>query len=137
MEQKKLENCLLFLFISKSCAVLSVPYTAKNTAISARFLVWKFCGKAQFPHSFRRFAFPQKTVPFRKISTPGNQVKLRYFWQWCVHIKHVIFLKFSSNSTLDLTGQWTIGYRSMVLLAIAFNGTGFYKQNRRLKRACL
>ena len=59
MEQKKLENCLLFLFISKSCVVLSVPYTAKNTAISAGFLVWKFCGKAQFPHSFGRFTFPQ------------------------------------------------------------------------------
>ena len=23
-----------------------------------------------------------ETVPFRKISTPGNQVKLRYFTQW-------------------------------------------------------
>ena len=26
-------------------------YTAKNTAISPNFLVWKFCGKEQFPHS--------------------------------------------------------------------------------------
>ena len=31
-------------------------YTAKNTVISPDFLVWKFCGKAQFPHSFGRFA---------------------------------------------------------------------------------
>ena len=30
--------------------------TAKNTVISPNFLVWKFCGKAQFPHSFGRFA---------------------------------------------------------------------------------
>ena len=29
-------------------------YTAKNTVISPNFLVWKFCGKAQFPHSFGR-----------------------------------------------------------------------------------
>ena len=28
--------------------------TAKNTVISPNFLVWNFCGKAQFPHSFRR-----------------------------------------------------------------------------------
>ena len=28
-------------------------YTAKNTAISPNFLVWKFCGKAQFPHSLK------------------------------------------------------------------------------------
>ena len=38
----------------------------KNTEISPNFLVWKFCGKTQFPHSFGRFvrnysetAFPQ------------------------------------------------------------------------------
>ena len=29
--------------------------TVKNTAISPNFLVWKFCGKAQFPHSFGQF----------------------------------------------------------------------------------
>ena len=29
--------------------------TAKNTVISRNFLVWKFCGKAQFLHSFRQF----------------------------------------------------------------------------------
>ena len=49
--------------------------TAKNTVISPDFLVWRFCGKAQFPHSFGRYA---ETVPFCKISKQGNQVKLRY-----------------------------------------------------------
>ena len=41
--------------------------TAKNTVISPNFMVCKFCGKAQFPHSFGRIrpklcgncAFPQ------------------------------------------------------------------------------
>ena len=28
--------------------------TAKNTVISPNLMVWKFCGKAQFPHSFGR-----------------------------------------------------------------------------------
>ena len=28
--------------------------TAKNTVISIDFLVWKVCGKPQFPHSFGR-----------------------------------------------------------------------------------
>ena len=56
--------------------------TAKNTIISPDFLVWKFCGKAQFPHGFGRSARNSaETVPFRKISTPGNQVKLWYFSQ--------------------------------------------------------
>ena len=56
--------------------------TAKKTVILPEFLVWKFCGKAQFPHSFGRFVRNYaETVPFHKISTPGNSVKLRYFMQ--------------------------------------------------------
>ena len=45
--------------------------TAKNPVISPNFLVWKFCGKAQFPHSFGRFA-PNyaETESFHKISAP-------------------------------------------------------------------
>ena len=31
-------------------------HTAKNTVILPNFLVWKICAKAQFPHSFGRFA---------------------------------------------------------------------------------
>ena len=37
-------------------SVRSPLFTAKNTLISPNFLVRKFCGKAQFPHSFGRFA---------------------------------------------------------------------------------
>ena len=44
-------------------------YTAKNTVIWPNFLVWKFYGKAQFPRIARNYA---ETVPFYKISTPGN-----------------------------------------------------------------
>ena len=47
--------------------------TAKNTVVSPNFLVWKFCGKAQLPYSFGQFARNYtETVPFHKISTPGN-----------------------------------------------------------------
>ena len=56
--------------------------TAKNTVILLDFLVWKFCGKAQFPHSFGRITRNNaETVSFRKISTPRNQVKLLCFLQ--------------------------------------------------------
>ena len=45
----------------------------KNTVISPNFLEWKFCGKAQFPHSMRKpcenYA---ETVPFQKIFTQEN-----------------------------------------------------------------
>ena len=57
-----------------------ITNTTRNTVISSDFLVGKFYGKAQFRHTFggivRNYV---KTVPLRKISTPGNQVKLRYF----------------------------------------------------------
>ena len=54
--------------------------TSENSVISPNFLVWKFCGKAQFPHSLGRIARNSaESVPFHKISTPENYVKLRYF----------------------------------------------------------
>ena len=43
------------------------------------FLMWKFCGKAQFPHSFRQFARNYaETVPFYKISTHGIFCSVMY-----------------------------------------------------------
>ena len=56
-------------------------HNAKNTVNSPDFLVWKYCGKAS-PKTIRPKLFAQnyaETVPFHKISAPGNQVKLRYF----------------------------------------------------------
>ena len=54
---------------------LDEPDTAK--------LLWRFCGKIQFPNSFGQFT-PNyaETVHFHKISTPWNQLKLLYFSQW-------------------------------------------------------
>ena len=52
---------------------MNLIFTAKNTVISPNFLVRKFCGKAQFPNSFGRIARNYaETVPFHKISIPGN-----------------------------------------------------------------
>ena len=70
-----MKTIIPFLFLSR-------PYTAKNTVISSDFLKWKFYGKVQFPHSFGQYARNYaETMSFRKISTPGNQVKLRYVSQ--------------------------------------------------------
>ena len=50
-----------------------ISITAKNTVISPNFLVWKFCGKVQFPLIFRIFARNyEETVSFHKIFTSGN-----------------------------------------------------------------
>ena len=39
--------------------------TAKNTIMSPNFLVWEFCGKAQFPHSFGQMTRNYvETMPF-------------------------------------------------------------------------
>ena len=57
--------------------------TAKNIVVSPNLLVWTFCGKAQFLHSFGRFVRNYaETVPFNKISTTGNDVKLPYSLHW-------------------------------------------------------
>ena len=62
-----LQNSLLQPICAGEESVVAV------TMISPNFLVWKFCGKAEFPYSFGRFARNYaETMPFRKISTPGN-----------------------------------------------------------------
>ena len=69
----------------------TLPYTAKNALISLNFLVWTFCGKAQFPQSFGRFARNSgETVHFRKICTPEIRWKLRVFFA-------VLFETFASH----------------------------------------
>ena len=64
-----------------------IKFTAKSIVISRNFRVCKFCEKAQFPpHSFGRIPRNYaETVPFNKISTPGNQVNLRFFTQCLLH----------------------------------------------------
>ena len=51
----------------------SSQFTTYNTKISPDFLVWKFCGKAQFLQSFGPFTQNSKeTVSFHKILAPQN-----------------------------------------------------------------
>ena len=64
------------------CAKIVLINHCAKTVVSPYFLVWKFCGKAQFSHSFGRIARNYaKSVPFHKISASGNQAKLLYFSQ--------------------------------------------------------
>ena len=69
--------------------------------------MWKFCGKSQFPHSFERIVRNYaKTMPFRKIPTPEDWIKLRYFTQckrstrrrqyWCL-IPLILFVSGKIN----------------------------------------
>ena len=59
--------------LTRSFYCVLFDITEKNIVISPNFMVWKFCGKAQFPHSFERFTLNYaETVSFYKISTPEN-----------------------------------------------------------------
>ena len=84
-QQYPWRNCLLFHGIEETKREDNIALevlnndmdlntsTGKNTVISPNFLVWKFCGKAQFLHSFGPFARNHaETVPLCKISTPAN-----------------------------------------------------------------
>ena len=54
----------------------------KIPLFSPNFLVWKLCGRTQFPHSFGRFAWTYAgTVSSHKNSTQGNLVKITVFLQ--------------------------------------------------------
>ena len=70
---RSLGNSPLSIQELKSSDMDGATVTGKNTVVSPDFLVLKFCGKAQFPHSSGRFARNYvETVPFSKIPTPGN-----------------------------------------------------------------
>ena len=64
---------LLYVLNFLGLNVRIIDGSAENTVISSNFLVWKFCGKAQFPPSCWQIARNYvEMVHFRKISTPGN-----------------------------------------------------------------
>ena len=74
---RSIKNSHLYITIYREIFI-KVFNTSKNTVILPNFLVWKFCGKGQFLHSFGRFAQNYaKTVSFHKMSTPGNYGILR------------------------------------------------------------
>ena len=90
-------------YVSDISGNLIEEITAKNTVISLDFLLWKSYGKAQFPHSFGQIARNYaETVPFRNISTTGNQVKLRYFSQWMYDIYGRIVSNFGCTNYVEL-----------------------------------
>ena len=55
--------------------------------MAPNFLVWKFCGKEQFPHSFGRFA---RTL---KISLPSLFTNDSLPWNKRVFVEYIIILK--------------------------------------------
>ena len=55
--------------------------------------------------SFRIVSGDAETVPFRKISTPGNQVKLRYFSQWMFPEEFSNIFRITIKR-IHLGGQW-------------------------------
>ena len=59
--------------LSISTVHFSVIFTMKNTVIPPSFLVWKFCGEAQFPDSFGR------NSQFNKSDSPKTMRKLCLF----------------------------------------------------------
>ena len=60
-------------FLGKTGVKNVFANTGKNTVIAPNFRVREFCGKAQFRHSFERFARNYaETAPFQKIAIPGN-----------------------------------------------------------------
>ena len=93
--------------------------TAKNTVISPNFLVWKFCGKAQFPHSYgrpklcRNCAFPQN-FHTRKLSEIRVFLVVKPFkfdlvelTDWSITSRNRIQFKKSSSSNNLYNSYWT------------------------------
>ena len=74
------QNFVLFKFrklVLVSRTNLTFNITVKNAVISPDFMVRKFCGKVQFPHSFRQITQNYaRTVPFHKF--PDQEIRWNY-----------------------------------------------------------
>ena len=63
----------LYLFFPVILKYFPTASQQKIPVISPNFLVWTFCGRAQFPHSCGRIPRNYaETMPFHKISTSEN-----------------------------------------------------------------
>ena len=62
----------------------------KNTVISPNILMWKFCGKAQFPHSFGRRSETEWDLAPYEIKT-SHELKT---------LAHYLSLRFGSNTLI-------------------------------------
>ena len=90
--------------------MINVTYTAKNTLISPNFMVWKFCGKAQFLHSFGRFARNYaKTVPFHNTYLVYYRGKTTVMKHKIVHFTE----KFKINVVNNLINEHVINFDSL------------------------
>ena len=57
-----------------------IRLTVKNAVISPNFLVWKFCGKAQFSHSFGRIArnYPETVLPQNFHTRKSGEITVKW-----------------------------------------------------------
>ena len=79
--------------------IYTAVYTTKNTVILPNFVVWKFCGKAQFPHSFGRIVRNYaETVPFQK-KFPHHEIWQNYKIFQC-YLQHI-----SVHNSLSFTTE--------------------------------
>ena len=84
-------NLLFFYRIINSKLLekkISMLDPAKNRVISPNFLVWKFCGKAQFPHSFgelpetMRKLYLSTKFPHQEITWNYGIFRSGIIWKW-------------------------------------------------------
>ena len=105
LESKVKEKKLIIYFRNHFPDVnLSLATTNLSLCKISKFHLISWCRNAQFSQSFGRIAQNStETLRFHKNSTPGNQVKLRYFMQPITLIKLFFSqysLIFSSNSRI-------------------------------------
>ena len=97
---KMLKHITVFKdYTKKYCLNGVTPCHCVKYCNSPNFLMYKYCEKAQFPHSFGGFAQNYAgIVPFYKMSTPESYVKLQYFMLFYDSKFSIEYLKPSHSS---------------------------------------
>ena len=116
--------------------------TTRNSVILPNFLVWKFCGKARFPHRFGRFdyvgncTFPQS---FHTRKLGENTVFFAVEWKSPGESESRTLRKFYFTIIVTILKPWTHGWVRIFCLRIracVYQGLRIWANLEENKETC-
>ena len=128
---------MLYLFERILVEILQLqPKHCKNTVISPNFLVWKFCGNAQFPHSvgriYAKLCFSTKYTHQENKWNYKWKIDLSIFLQKCCYWSFlgIMMVKFMKCAVFSLKENWIIELWKVMLEQFIL---GLTELNRKAK----
>ena len=102
-------------------------FHCENTVISHNFLVWKFYGKAQFPHSFHTRKLGEITVFYAVFFV----ISLKKVWK-LGYLVFCVRISFANSSQLKILWELIFISSKYPVFFSTFQNVSFYYQDIKL-----